>query len=192
MKPKAFLLLSGLLFAASVLLFLLRPSPRWGVTADPPALLKEIQRLNELVTVKYSLQKVIGIEEQKQPFGSEKLLLIVQARVLAGVDLAALTPSDISVRPGLITVRTPAPKILHVVIDEKETKVWDRQITWWTPWVPFNKDLESRARVAAIDSIRTAAIDMGILAEAERNAKASIRSLLEAVGIPKVSFSPAS
>ena len=32
----------------------------------------------------------------------------------------------------------PPPKIIHIVIDDKETKVWDRRITWWTPWVPYN------------------------------------------------------
>jgi hypothetical protein len=28
---------------------------------DPPAVVKEIQRLSELVTVKYSIQKVVGL-----------------------------------------------------------------------------------------------------------------------------------
>src|SRR5213594_3519238 len=56
-------------------------------TVDTPALLQQIQRLNELVTVKYSIQKVIGLEEQKVPFGSEKVLLLVQATVKAGVNL---------------------------------------------------------------------------------------------------------
>ena len=53
------------------------------ILSSPPALVHEIQKLNELVTVKYSVQKVVGLEEQKLPFGTEKLLLIVQARFLA-------------------------------------------------------------------------------------------------------------
>ena len=48
-------------------------------------------------------------------------------------------------------MKLPPAKILHVVIDEKQTTVWDRQITWWTPWAPYSKDLESRARQTAID-----------------------------------------
>ena len=34
---------------------------------------------------------MVGLEEQKRPVGSEKLLLIVQAKVLVGVDLSALS-----------------------------------------------------------------------------------------------------
>ena len=191
MKAKHLLMICGLLFAAVVGLFI--RSGRTGVTADAPAMLREIQRLNELVTVKYSIQKVVGLEEQKRPVGSEKLLLIVQAKVLAGVDLAALSSADvINIKTGELLVRLPAARILHVVVDEKSTKVWDRQVTWWTPWVPYNQDLERQARVAALESIRESALEMGILVDAQANARSSIRRLLEAVGIRQVSFSPAS
>ena len=192
MKPKLLLASSGLLFVAALGLFL-RSHAQFSLTADPPAMLREIQRLNELVTVKYSIQKVVGFEEQKQPLGSEKLLLIVQAKVLAGVDLALLTRRDVvEAKPGELLVRLPAAKILHVVVDEKATKVWDRQMTWWTPWVPFNKDLEQKARLAALDSIRESAAEMGILADAETNARSAIRRLLEAFGIKHVDFTPVS
>ena len=46
-------------------------------------MVREIQQLNELVSVKYTIQKVVGLKEKKAPFGSEKLLLIVQAEVLS-------------------------------------------------------------------------------------------------------------
>lgn len=54
---------------------------------DAPAIVREIQGLSELVSLKYTIQKVVGLEEKKTPVGSEKLLLIVQAEALAGVDL---------------------------------------------------------------------------------------------------------
>ena len=59
MKAKHLLMICGLLFAAALGLFL--RGSRVGVTADAPAMLREIQRLNELVTVKYSIQKVVGL-----------------------------------------------------------------------------------------------------------------------------------
>jgi Protein of unknown function (DUF4230) len=64
-------------------------------TLDPAAVVHEIQRLNELVSVKYTVQKVVGLEEKKAPFGSEKLLLFVQAEVLAGIDLSTLATGDV-------------------------------------------------------------------------------------------------
>lgn len=160
---------------------------------DPPALLREIQGLNELVSVKYTLQKVIGLEEQKVPVGSEKILLFVQAEVLAGVDMSALRPEDVSIKSEQqALIRLPEPKVLHVVLDEEETKVWDRQITWWTPWVPYSPDLERQARLSAREAIEDAAIQMGILDEARRNAESSIRALLEVLGFKTVVFNPVS
>jgi hypothetical protein len=111
-------------------------------TFDAPAVVKEIQGLSELVSVKYTVQKVVGLEEKKTPVGAEKLLLIVQAEVLAGVDLSTVSPGSIKILPhNEIKVALPPARIFHIVIDDKETKVWDRQITWWTPWVSSNPDL---------------------------------------------------
>ena len=154
---------------------------------DPPSVLAQIQRLNQLATVKYTIQKVIGLSEQKQPVGSESILLIVQASVQAGIDLASLRADDVIVRPdGTVVVRLPAAKILSVSIDEKETKVWDRQKTWWTPWVAYSLDLEQRARLAGIAAAGQAALDMGILPQAELNAETSIRGLLGLAGVKAV------
>ncbi len=158
-----------------------------GPRIDPPSVLTQVQRLSQLATVKYTIQKVIGLTERKQPVGSESILLIVQASVQAGIDLASLLPEDVEVhRDGTVVVRLPAAKILNVTIDEKETKVWDRQKTWWTPWVAYSLDLEQRARLAGIAAVTQAALDMGILPQAEQNAETSIRGLLRLGGVKTV------
>jgi hypothetical protein len=158
---------------------------------NAPAIVREIQGLSELVSVKYTVQKVVGLEEKKTPVGSEKLLLIVQAEVLAGVDLAALTPGSIKILPhDEVRLALPPAQIFHIVIDDNQTKVWDRQITWWTPWVSPDPDLERQARIAASASIRQAAIDMGILSQAQRNAELVIRNLLQTLGAKSVTLSP--
>jgi hypothetical protein len=191
MRSVAFGVVVGLLLAVIVFVIARRitsaTSP--GTTLDPVSVVHQIQRLNELVSVKYTVQKVVGLEEQKVPFGSEKLLLFVQAEVLAGIDLSKLAAADIKWLPGKrIQVMLPPPKIENVVIDDKESKVWDRQITWWTPWVPYNPDMERQARLKAKDTIQQAAIDMGILDQARRNAEAGIRSLLETLGVKSVTL----
>jgi hypothetical protein len=176
---------------AVVLVFFLKQSKQSIATLDPPAIVRQIQSLSELVSVKYTVQKVVGLEEKKSPVGSEKLLLIVQAEVLAGVDLATLTPGSIKILPGEnMKLVLPPAQIFHIVIDDKETKVWDRQITWWTPWVSPNPDLERQARVAAIAAVKQAALDMGILDQAHRNAESVIRNLLQTLGAKSVTLSP--
>ncbi len=160
-------------------------------TLDSPAIVREIQGLSELVSVKYTVQKVVGLEEKKTPVGAEKLLLIVQAEVLAGVDLSEVTPAGVKILPGdNIKLALPAARIFHIVIDDKETKVWDRQITWWTPWVSPNPDLERQARLAASASVKQAALDMGILDQAQRNAELVVRNLLQTLGAKSVTVGP--
>jgi len=160
---------------------------------DPPAVVREIQRLSELVTVKYSIQKVVGLKEEKVPFGSEQVLLMVQADVLGGIDLAALNTNDVQIAPNnAVTARLPPPKVLHVYVDEKQTRVWDRSKTWWTPWVPFNPELEQKARLAALEAVQAAALEMGILSNAQQNAQKTIWEVLRAAGAETVRFeSPA-
>jgi hypothetical protein len=158
-------------------------------TLNSSAVLQQIQNLSELVSVQYRIQKVIGLEEEKVPFGSEKIVLMVQASVLGGVDLAALTTQQVICAGNRVTVRLPPAKVLHVFVNDKETRVWDRTKTWWTPWVPFSPDLEQKARQAALEAMQAAARDMGILTNAQRNAEHTIREFLQkTVGAEAVAF----
>lgn len=157
---------------------------------DPPALVLQIQQLSELSTVKYRVQKVVGLEEKKFPAGSERILLVVDATVHAGVDLSQLRAAQLRILgKDRIAVELPQARILNVVIDEKQTRVWDRSVTWWTPWVPYNPDLERQARLAAIEAVREAALEMGILEQARANARQTIRTLAGQFGLTTVEFS---
>ncbi len=156
---------------------------------DAPAVVREIQRLSELVTVRYNIQKVVGLKEEKVPFGSEQVLLMVQADVLGGVDLAALNTNEVQIGANnVITVRLPPPKVMHVYVDEKQTRVWDRSKTWWTPWVPYDPELEQKARLAALETVQASALEMGILSNAQENAEKAVRGLLQTMDVRSVRF----
>ena len=160
-------------------------------TLDAPALVKEVRQMNQLVTVKYSLQKVVGLTEARQPLGSESILLLVEARVLAGVDLSELTQYDVTMPArDEVRIRLKPARIAETFIEEKNTKVWDRRITWWTPWVSADPDLEHKARMEAIEQVQNAALEMGILKDAQKNAESDLRAILQAFGITKVTFVP--
>ena len=155
---------------------------------ESPAILRQIQPLNDLITVRYNIQKVIGLTEQKVPFGSEQVLMLVQAKVSGGVNLAAATAR----RAGTtVVIQLPPASILDAALDDKETKVWDRSKTWWTPWVSLNPDLEQSARRNALEDVRLAAVQMGILSNAQQNAETILRNFLQTIGFNQVSFVPA-
>ena len=175
-----------LALAAAIAGFLIRQQvPRSAFSS--PTILAQVQQLSQLTTVRYTVQKIVTLTEEKKPLGSESILLIVQARVEAGIDLSAIREQDIIVAPdGTVTIALPRPTILNAAIDEKDTKVWDRQKTWWTPWVPYSLDLEKKARLAGLETAKAGAIEMGILPAAQHNAESAIRSLLGLAGIRKV------
>ena len=149
-----------------------------------PAVITQVKKLNQLVTVKYSIQRVVGLTEPKVPFGEESILLMVEGQALAGVDLNELTSDDVSPRgTHPMRVMLPRAKMMQVFLDEKRTKVWDRHITWWTPWAPYDPELEHKARLSALDDVRSAALGMGILENAQRNAQVVIAGFLHSLGI---------
>ncbi len=150
--------------------------------ADSPAVIAEIQRLNQIITVRYSIQRVVGIKEPKEPLGEESLLLMVQGEVQAGVDLAHFDSANVHFSdPHSVIVLLPAAQIINVFLDEKYTKVWDRRITWWTPWVGYDPDLEHKARQQALADVKSAALNMGILQQAQQNAELTVRDFLQAL-----------
>lgn len=194
-RLKLYVIFTLVVALASAIVYLKYFGPRETVvrrTVDPPAIVQQIQALKELVTVKYTVQKVIGLKEETGAFSSESVLMMVQATVLGGVDLAEVKADDVKIGTDhRVMIKLPPPKIMHVFPNEKETKVWDRTKTWWTPWVPADKDLEQKARLAALESVQAAALEMGILRDAQQNAEKTIREFLIAVGMGSVVFESA-
>lgn len=162
---------------------------RWGSIFgirhyDSGAVVSEIQRLSELVTVRYTIERVVGLKEPKQPFGEESILIMVQGEALAGVDLANIKPDAISYTgPDGVNIELPPAKLLNTFLNEQQTKVWDRSITWWTPWIAPDPELEHKARMAALEEVRNAALAMGILGQAQKNAETAIRDLLNGLNL---------
>jgi hypothetical protein len=197
-KWKIFALISSSALIALLLICwaYLRFGGRYGAytgSLSAPAVITQVKKLNQLVTVKYRIQHVVGLTEPKVPLGEESILLMVQGQALAGVDLAALTQDDVAVGgKRSVTMKLPAAKLLNVFLDEKETKVWDRRITWWTPWVSYDPDLEHKARLQALDEVRRAALQMGILDAAQRNAQNAIANFMLALQVDVSFKAPAS
>ena len=151
---------------------------RAGIGA--PAVVTQVQQLKQLTTVRYTLQRVVGLNEPREPLGEESILLMVEGQALAGVDLSCLRRNDLSFQgSSRIRINLPRAKLISVYLDEKQTKVWDRRVTWWTPWVAYDPELETKARLEALDDVKGAALKMGILDEAQRNAEAAIHDFFQ-------------
>jgi len=193
-KVIAVVLVIGL-FAAGIFLGV-GVSRRFGLGAteqrfNTPALLKEIQTLSELVTVKYVIEKVEVWTDPPQTLlgqffaGDNHILLLAHGIVKAGVDLSEIKPEDLQVVDKKLVIRLPAPQITDAYLDDKETKVIERTTGFLRA---FDKDLEQNIRRIAVQDIRNAAARGGILKDADERARTQLKNFLKQMGFEEVEF----
>ncbi len=170
---------------------LLHPTPT--IIPDPVTIIHEVQSLARLETIQYSVEKVITAETRQGPFGflfGDRLLLVAHGSVIAGVDLAEITESDISVdEQGVVTLQLPPAEIFIAALDNEKTYVYDREVGFLRRG---DVELESAARLAAEKEILEAALSDGILEQAQVNAEAYLFRLLGSLGFSNVRFTSVS
>jgi hypothetical protein len=152
-----------------------------------PAVVQRIQRLQRLETVVYSMEKVVtGSQDSKflpRILAGDRILLIVHGEVTAGIDLARIDESKITITGSEIEVEIPEAEIFSTRLDNELTRVYSRETGLFT--VP-DPNLESEVRREAERQLRQSAIDGGILKTAGENGRASLSALLQGLGFESV------
>ncbi len=171
--------------AARVAGFLLRG--RDTFTASAPDVVNQIQRLNRLETVSYSVDTVVEGKHTNAVlpdllFG-DRLLLVVHGQVVAGVDLSQLKPESVQVNGRAVTLELPPSQIFTTRIDNNKTKVFARTTGLL---VKADPNLETDTRQMAEQQILEAATKDGILDVARTNARNGMESLLRGLGFQQI------
>ena len=160
-------------------------------TTTSPVVVEGIQRLGHLATVRFNESVVItkesGGEGIRQLLTGEKLILVAQGDVEAGIYFSALDRIDVRVSDESVNIDLPEPQILSASLNEKETRVYYRDIGLM-PRINPSDDLAEEALDEAQDRLREAALEDGILDHAERNAEDSIRAFVTSLGFEEVEF----
>ncbi len=161
---------------------LITPTPE---VISGAAILQRVQQLARLETASYTVQTVIEVRQsQGNPifdfFGGDALLLIAQGSVEAGIDLATLTPDQVTVAPdgSRVTLRLPPAQIFNVQLDNDGTRVYSRERGIFAP---PNNNLETLARQEAEQEILRAACEDGVLSRATEQAERSLRQFLSLI-----------
>lgn len=171
-------LLFGLVFGRFVL-------PARAPAPPPTAvLLKEIQGLGELATVKYVLEQVVVVEDAAW-YGDNRVILVAHGVVKAGLDLGDLGEADVRVDGRVLRLRLPRFRITDVYLDEQRTRVVERT-TGLLRF--FDKGMEQKARQEAVQGFRSRALQGGILREAEAQARTQLEALGRRMGFERVEF----
>lgn len=163
---------------------------RLQIHADRPTVVRQIQQLQRLETVRYTMDKIIS-GERNEPYlpkflAGDRLLLVVHGEVIAGMDLSKLQAEDVIVRGRKVTPRLPPSEILVTRLDSTKTRVYSRDTGLFSSPDP---NLESEVRAEAEKRLQQAAQQDGILKTADENARSTLTVILKGLGFEQVDFS---
>jgi hypothetical protein len=165
---------------------LLHPTPT--VIPDPVTIIREVQSLARLETIQFSVEKIITAEVNQGVFGplfGDKLLFVAHGYVIAGIDLAKIETDDLWLEENALHVNLPDAEVFVVALNNDESYIYDRETGILRQSDP---DLETAARQAAEDEILNAALEDGILLQAEQNAEIYLERLFNSLGYLQVVF----
>ena len=165
---------------------LLNPTPT--IIPDPVTYINEIRALARLETIQYSIEKVITGETGGGTFQGlfgDKILFVGHGTVIAGIDLDKLRPEDMRFENGVLTVQLPPAEIFIAALDNEKSYVYDRDTGVLARPDP---NLETLVRQSAEQEILKAALEDGILEQAQINAEAYLIKFFSALGFPNTIF----
>ena len=174
---------------AAVVVWLVRRDGGPRIDTSMPTVVRQIQQLQRLETVVFNMDKIIsgGWESRYIPafLAGERLLLVVDGDVTAGVDLGHITAAHIVVSGRTIRMKIPDAEIFSTRVDNERTRVYSRETGLFTRVDP---NLESDVRREAERQVRQAALDNGILRVAGANARTTMTSFLRGLGFEQSEF----
>jgi hypothetical protein len=165
---------------------LLNPTPT--IIPDPVTYINEIRALARLETIQYSVEKVISGQTGGGTFETlfgDKILFVGHGTVIAGIDMEKLRPEHLRYENGVLTVNLPPAEIFIATLDNEKSYVYDRDTGLLTKPDP---NLETLVRQRAEQEILKAALEDGILEQAQINAEAYLLKFFAALGFPNTIF----
>jgi hypothetical protein len=160
---------------------------RTQISVDQPTVVRQIQQLRRLETVSYTMDKIIAGEHSNaylpKFLAGDRLLLVVHGEVVAGIDLAALLPGNVTIAGSKVSIQLPEAEIFGVRLDNAKTKVYSRDTGLFSSPDP---NLESEVREVAEKQLQESALQGGILKTAAENARGTILSLLQGLGFRQI------
>jgi hypothetical protein len=157
------------------------------INVDQPTVVRQIQQLQRLETVSYTMDKIISGEHANaylpKFLAGDRLLLVVHGEVVAGINLAGVQPGDVFVQGQKVSIHLPAAEVFSTRIDNARTKVYSRDTGLFSSPDP---NLESEVREEAERQLQQAALQDGILKTAAANARSTISGMLKGFGFHEV------
>jgi Protein of unknown function (DUF4230) len=157
------------------------------IHVDQPTVVRQIQQLERLETVAYTMDKIISGEHEytyvPKLLAGDRLLLVAHGEVVAGINLTEIQSGDVLVHGQTVSIHLPAAEVFSTRLDNAKTKVYSRETGLFSSPDP---NLESEVREEAERQLQQAALQDGILKTAADNARSTISGMLKGLGFQEV------
>ena len=159
-------------------------------TIDVAALVTQVRELNRLETATMHVMHVGRVSQTYKmvpnALAGDEITFLAEGDVIAGIDMARLTPQDVWRSPdGTINLRLPPAEVLVARVDNQKSRVLTRDTGMLRR---RDVDLETRARQHAEENIRKEAVSKGILQMASQTGEKKLAGFLNTLGFEKVRF----
>lgn len=144
-----------------------------------PQTIASLRQTGELVTVQYTLSKIIKANDNKTWYkiGNRKILMSCEAYVKAGVNLQGLTEKNFVATDSTLTVTLPHARIFSLNVPADKIQVAYQEVSGFRD--PFSAAEREALLAQAETQLKVAAGNMDIVKKAEENATIFLQSLLQ-------------
>ena len=139
----------------------------------------------EIGTVEYTISKIIKASDSKfYTIGDRKILFSCSATMKAGVDMTNFSVDQVKIKDKEITINLPKPRVLSFNMPPEKTKLEYEKVGA----LRFDFTAEDRNNLLrqGEEDILADAPNLGILEDAENNARMFFEALLSQVGFEKI------
>ncbi len=149
---------------------------------------QSIQQTGQLVTVQYSLSKIVKATDNKTWYkiGDRRILISTEATVKAGVDLQSIKEEDVAISGDGIRLRVPPPQVFSVSIPPEKIKVLYEDVSLLrNHFTAAEREVllqQAERQVWALTD------SLGILKTAQTNADLFLRKLLQQGGYKNITI----
>lgn len=163
------------------------PPPAISVLHEEPTVVKDIRDLGRLETSALHVEKIVEVGERQAHLhglveANDTLLFVGVGEVVLGVDLAKVSPEDVTIeRDGAVSVVLPPPEIFSTRFDEGKSHVHARNTDLLAR---RNEGLEAAARRQAIAAFEAAGRDPRAVDAAKAQAEKQLGALARAWRVP--------
>jgi Protein of unknown function (DUF4230) len=142
--------------------------------------IRDLSNLTTVETVQYTIVEKGTDRGWLEWARGDSLQLFAVAKIGAGIDMSGISVRNVSLDDqGVVEITVPEAEIQYVSVDSEATQILDRETGLFTKGDPR---LETDARQVAEEVLVQAAIDEGVLTDAEASARQVLTDFLLGLG----------